>query len=107
MAAAAPGPIHVAGVKPPAEGAAIRVLAGGKPVAVFNVGGKLFAIGAICTHVGGPLDKGHVADGVVTCPLHGSRFELANGHVVGGPAQRPVAAFHVRAEGDGLVFEPA
>ncbi|HKV90782.1 MAG TPA: Rieske 2Fe-2S domain-containing protein [Thermoplasmata archaeon] len=105
--AAAAGPIHLAGVKPPAEGAAIRVVAAGTPVAVFNVGGTLYAIGAVCTHVGGPLEQGHVASGVVSCPWHGSKFELANGHVVGGPAQRPVAAFRVRAEGDGLVLERA
>lgn len=103
---AAPAPIHVPGATPPPEGKSVRVLAGGKPVAVFNVGGKLFAIGAVCTHVGGPLEKGPVADGKVTCPLHGSQFELATGHVVRGPAQRPTPAYRVRADGEGLVLEP-
>ena len=35
-----------------------------------------------CTHRGGPLSEGQVADGCVTCPWHGSRFDLVDGHVV-------------------------
>lgn len=90
---------------PPAPGQAIRVSAEGHEVAVFNLAGRLFAIDAKCTHVGGPLDKGSVDGHVVSCPWHGSRFDVENGQVVRGPAVKPLHSYSVRAEGAGLVLE--
>jgi nitrite reductase (NADH) small subunit len=95
----------VPGVALPEPGHAIRVSVGGTLVAVFRLGDKLAAVAARCTHVGGPLDRGPVSGNVVTCPLHGSQFDLTTGSVVRGPATQPVQAFRVRAEPDGLVFE--
>jgi nitrite reductase/ring-hydroxylating ferredoxin subunit len=92
-------------VKPPSPGQAVRVDVKGVPVAVFNVGGELRAIGARCTHRGGPLEKGPVTDHLVTCPLHGSQFNLDTGQVVRGPASIPVPSFRVRLEGNVLVVE--
>ena len=80
--------------------------ADGLAVAVFNVGGKLYCLGANCTHVGGPLEEGTVTGTEVTCPWHGSKFNLETGHVVRGPAVRPEACYRVRAEGGGLLLEP-
>jgi nitrite reductase/ring-hydroxylating ferredoxin subunit len=78
----------------------------GTPVAVFNVGGVLFGVDARCTHVGGPLDKGRVSDTTVTCPLHGSQFDLRSGVVVRGPAMKPVKSYRVQVETDGLAIDP-
>jgi nitrite reductase/ring-hydroxylating ferredoxin subunit len=100
-------PIRIEGVTPPGEGQGVRVLAGGTPVALFRVGGQLYAIDARCTHVGGPLDQGRVVDGpAVRCPWHGSVFSLASGGVTSGPATRPVRAYRARFEGDTLVLDP-
>lgn len=93
------------GVQAPGPGTAIRVTVDGAPVAVFNVGDRLLAIGARCTHVGGPLDRGRVEAGIVTCPLHGSQFELTSGKVIRGPASQPVRAYRAKAEPDALVLE--
>ncbi len=98
--------IPLPGVKPPAPGQAIRVQAGTTPVAIFNRDGKLFAIGARCTHVGGPLERGRVEGTTVACPLHGSVFDLESGAVVRGPAQTPEPAYRVRQDGDSLALEP-
>jgi nitrite reductase/ring-hydroxylating ferredoxin subunit len=54
------------------------------------------AIGARCSHRGGPLQEGTVAEGCVTCPWHQSRFRLDDGAVVDGPAAAPQPAFDVR-----------
>jgi nitrite reductase/ring-hydroxylating ferredoxin subunit len=51
--------------------------------------GSLYAIDNICSHAGGLLSRGPVADLTVTCPLHGSRFALADGRVSRGPASQP------------------
>jgi len=77
----------------------------GTAVGVFNVSGALHAIEAKCTHVGGPLEQGVVSGTVVTCPWHGSQFDLTSGAVRRGPANRPVRSFPVRAEGVSLIVE--
>ena len=93
------------GVSPPEPGHAIRVDAGGTPVAVFNLGTRLVAVAARCTHVGGPLDRGAISGNVVTCPLHGSQFDLTTGKAVRGPATEPVRSYRVRGESGALVLE--
>ena len=98
--------MKVAGVKPPEQEKAIRVTVESTTVAVFNVGGLLFGVDAKCTHVGGPVDKGPVAGTTVTCPLHGSQFDLRTGAVLRGPATRPLKSYRVRAEADGLAIDP-
>ena len=99
--------MKASGVKPPEPGQAIRVTVDGTAVAVFNVGGTLLAVDARCTHVGGPLDRGPVTGTIVTCPLHGSQFDLRTGAVVRGPASRPVKSYRVRVEADGLALDPS
>ena len=100
------GTMKATGVNPPVPGQAIRVTVDGMPVAVFNVGGVLFGVDAKCTHVGGPLEKGPVTGTTVTCPWHGSQFELRTGAVVRGPASQPVKSYRVQAGADGLSIEP-
>lgn len=99
--------VTVTGVAPPSVGAAIRVSVQGRDVAVFNVGGELYAVDAKCTHVGGPLEKGAVQDHVVTCPWHGSHFDVRTGAVLRGPAMKPVRSYPVRVDGGNLVLEIA
>lgn len=60
--------------------------AGGIPVLVVRIDGKLSAIANTCTHAGGPLNEGKLDGSIVTCPWHGSRFCVRDGHVKGGPA---------------------
>ncbi len=79
------------------------VQARGKTLALFNLGGTFFAIDNACTHVGGPLGEGQVNGDVVTCPWHGSRFEIKTGKVVGPPATRNVGTYPTRVQ-DGAVY---
>ncbi len=65
------------------------VEAEGRPVMLYRHRGRLYAIDNICSHAGGLLSRGPVADLTVTCPLHGSRFGLADGCVSRGPASQP------------------
>ena len=99
--------MKIDGVRPPESGKAIRVQVGGSPVAIFNVGGQLLAVDATCPHAGGPLDRGPVTGDLVTCPLHGSQFNLRTGAVVRGPAVRPLHVYRVRVDGTGLQVDPA
>ena len=65
------------------------VEAEGRQVMLCRHRGRLYAIDNICSHAGGLLSRGTVADLAVTCPLHGSRFGLADGCVSRGPASQP------------------
>ena len=65
------------------------VEAEGRQIMLFRHRDRLYAIDNICSHAGGLLSRGPVADLTVTCPLHGSRFALADGCVTRGPASQP------------------
>src|SRR4051812_24089307 len=75
--------VHVCAVDdvPLGEGRAVRVK--DLPIAVFHTADGFYAISNTCTHMGGPLADGLVADATVACPLHARRFELATGAAVG------------------------
>ena len=69
-------------------------------VAVFNVGGNLCATQDKCTHRQGPLSKGELDGSTVTCPLHGSQFNVCTGEVLRGPATDPLKTYRVTVDGD-------
>ncbi len=73
-----------------------RVMVGATPVVLVRRGGKIYALTAICTHAGGPLDEGTLEDNCIICPWHGSKFALEDGHVQGGPATMAEQPFDVR-----------
>jgi len=69
-------------------------------VAVFNVGGSFCAAQAKCTHRGGPLNEGTLDGSTVTCPWHGSQFNVCTGAVTHGPAREPLKTYRVIFDGD-------
>jgi nitrite reductase/ring-hydroxylating ferredoxin subunit len=72
----------------------------GEDVAVYNVDGSLYATQNACTHVGGPLDEGELEGEIVTCPWHGSCFNVTSGAVTRGPAKLPLKQYRVQVEGN-------
>ena len=50
-----------------------------RPVLLVQEGGQVFALDNRCPHMGFPLDRGSVEDGILTCHWHHARFELASG----------------------------
>jgi nitrite reductase/ring-hydroxylating ferredoxin subunit len=74
-------------------------------ILVTNFGGTFSAIGDRCTHRGCSLSKGRLEGEVVTCPCHGSRFNLKTGVVVRGPAEEPEPSLPVTVEGDRIWVE--
>jgi nitrite reductase/ring-hydroxylating ferredoxin subunit/uncharacterized membrane protein len=86
---------------------AFAARAGDEMVLITRDGDGWHSIGDRCTHRGGPLHEGTIADGVVTCPWHGSRFRIDDGTVVRGPATSPVRRYEVREQVDGLYVRVA
>jgi len=64
-------------------------------VLVARRGDELFAIGATCTHYGGPLAKGLLVDCTVRCPWHHARFDLRTGEAIAAPALNNVACYKI------------
>lgn len=58
--------------------------------------GRVYALRSRCSHRGGPLHEGELADGCVVCPWHHSAFRLEDGSVARGPASAPQPAYDVR-----------
>lgn len=75
---------------------------GGVRVLVAQTGDARFALADRCSHRGGPLSEGTVDDGCVTCPWHGSRFDLDTGIPTRGPASVPQPTYESRVVGDKL-----
>jgi nitrite reductase/ring-hydroxylating ferredoxin subunit len=69
-------------------------------VAVYNVAGRFCATHSICTHRGGLLSEGTIEDTTVTCPLHGSQFDVCTGGVLRGPAKEPLNTYRVIIDGE-------
>ncbi len=55
------------------------VTGGGHAIAVFHHDGRVYAVDNRCPHMGFPLDRGSVKDGILTCHWHNARFDLASG----------------------------
>ena len=85
----------------------MRVVVDGQALLILKDGDQVFAIGNQCTHQGAGLDKGvvKIAGSVktVTCPAHGSTFNLETGKVMRPPATKPVPVYDVKVE-DSRVF---
>jgi 3-phenylpropionate/trans-cinnamate dioxygenase ferredoxin subunit len=69
----------------------------GKDVAVFNVGGQVYAIDDSCAHAGASLGWGRFEDKFVTCRAHGLKFDVTTGKVVGNPSVG-VATYETKIE---------
>lgn len=85
-----------------AEGEPRRETVSGANLVLCRSGGNVYALASRCSHRGGPLHKGTISDGTVTCPWHRSTFSLVDGSVVQGPATAPQPAYDTRVR-DGKI----
>ena len=91
----------------------------GRRILLARVGDDFFATQARCNHLGGPLPRGTLEGTVVTCPWHGSQYDLRDGRVLrwtdwSGAAlaftrlvrpPRPLVTYKVRRDGDNILVE--
>jgi nitrite reductase/ring-hydroxylating ferredoxin subunit/uncharacterized membrane protein len=84
------------------EGSPMLAKAGDTEVVLVRYQGTIRAMAERCTHRGGPMHRGEVEGGTITCPWHGSVFTLVDGSVVRGPATAPQPCYETRVR-DGKV----
>jgi len=85
-----------------ADGGMLQGHANGEAILVARRGDAYFAIGASCTHYGGPLAEGLIAGDTVRCPWHHACFSLRTGEALRGPALDQVSSWKVETSGDKL-----
>ena len=85
---------------PPGTGKCVE--AGGKQIALFNVGGTLHAIDNLCLHRGGPLGEGELEGHVVTCPWHGWQYDVRSGINTMDESEH-VETYEVKVEGGAVM----
>jgi nitrite reductase/ring-hydroxylating ferredoxin subunit len=72
-------------------------------VCIVNIEGIYYAIGNVCTHVGGPLDEGTLEGYEVECPWHGSKFDVRTGEPTKPPARQAVPKCEVKVEDNNIL----
>jgi Rieske Fe-S protein len=78
-----------------------KILTDKKIVITQPQAGSFDAFTAVCTHQG--CIVGTVSGGTINCPCHGSKFSIANGSVVNGPATSPLAPVNIKVQGNSII----
>jgi glycine betaine catabolism B len=77
----------------------------GEKICLANVEGKYYAIGNVCTHLGGPLAQGKLEGHEVQCPWLGSRFDIRTCRVARPPAIRSEPTYEIKVEDDNILVK--
>ena len=93
-----PNFVKVASTEDLKPGTAMTVAVNGIDIALYNVGGKIFATDNTCLHQGGPLGEGILEGEVVTCPWHMWEYNVCTGEKIGNNSIK-VTTFPVEVEG--------
>ena len=96
---------RVASVADVAADKGLQVKIGAMEVAIFRVGETLYAIEAICPHAEANLAEGFIDDDRVECPLHQALFHIPTGKCLGPPADRDLATYPVKIEGNDVLVD--
>jgi 3-phenylpropionate/trans-cinnamate dioxygenase ferredoxin subunit len=78
------------------DGERIFIEVEGKAIVLFNLAGKLFAIGDVCSHDNGPVGDGEIEETEIICPRHGARFDIRSGKATSLPAVKDIPSYPVR-----------
>jgi 3-phenylpropionate/trans-cinnamate dioxygenase ferredoxin component len=74
-------------------------------VLVVNLNHQFFCLEARCTHAGAPLSEGELNGKVLSCPWHGSQFDVTDGRVLQGPADQSLKVYPVKTLDGDLYIE--
>ncbi len=72
-------------------------------VCIVNIKGNYYAIGNVCTHMGGPLNEGTLEGYDVECPWHGSKFDVRTGEPIRPPARQAIPIYEVKVENNNIL----
>jgi len=81
------------------EGGLLGVDVGGRRVVLAKLEGRVYAIGGVCTHMGGDLAQGALEGETLRCPVHRGGFDIKTGEALVPPPRRPEPVYDVKLEG--------
>jgi 3-phenylpropionate/trans-cinnamate dioxygenase ferredoxin subunit len=109
---------EVAKVEELKSGTMKKVFAEGQEILLVRVGDKYYAASDRCPHMNGDLSQGKLEGTVITCPVHGSQFDISDGQVVrwlkgglmsklGGALKmsKALTVYNVKIEDDKVLIE--
>lgn len=96
-----------------------KVTVEGHEIMLAKVGDSYYAVNNKCPHMGGNLASGQLDESVITCPRHGSQFDVTDGSVVRWlkgkgvttaigkifKSPRPLQRYDVKVEGEDILIE--
>ena len=87
-----------------------KVIAGEKELLIVNLGGKFYAMNDRCWHMNGDLSLGKLEGNIVTCPRHGSQYDVTSGKGIRGPKvafikmkERDLPSYETKIEGSDVL----
>jgi 3-phenylpropionate/trans-cinnamate dioxygenase ferredoxin subunit len=100
-------PVRVASTSEIPAGSVSGFEVDGVMVAIANVDGEFFAIHDVCSHAFAILSEGDLdtEECTLSCPMHGSAFDLRTGQPRSFPAFEPVPVYQVTVEGDDIFVD--
>jgi 3-phenylpropionate/trans-cinnamate dioxygenase ferredoxin subunit len=78
------------------QGERLYIEADSRQIVIFNLAGKYFAIGDVCSHDNGPVGDGEIEGDEIICPRHGGRFDVRTGKATSLPAVEDIPSYPVR-----------
>jgi 3-phenylpropionate/trans-cinnamate dioxygenase ferredoxin component len=94
------------------EGMIKSVKVEGREIMVVNHGDSYYALNRKCTHMGGDLSRGKLEGKIVTCPVHGAKFDITTGKNISGPKigfmklkAGDLKVYEVKIEGDSIMVD--
>ena len=111
--------LRLADIDELAEGEMKKYRVQDKDILVTKTGGKYYAVQNKCPHLGGDLSRGKLEGNIVTCPRHGSQFNLVDGSTVRWmkgegliskigkflKSPRPLETYNIKLEGRDIMLE--
>lgn len=96
---------RVAGLEEVPDATPTKAMLGATALVVVRRGDVVYALKDTCSHAGASLSQGHLENGNIVCPLHGSTFRLSDGAVRHGPATNRQVAYRARVNNGGVEVE--
>jgi nitrite reductase/ring-hydroxylating ferredoxin subunit len=87
------------------EEEALGVVIEGQPLALYKIGGRVYATHNVCTHEHALLSDGYVEGDCIECPLHQARFHIPTGEVRAAPATEPIKTYAAKVENGQILVD--
>ncbi len=87
------------------EEEALGVVIEGQPLALYKIGGRVYATHNVCTHEHALLSDGYVEGDCIECPLHQARFHIPTGEVRAAPAAEPIKTYAAKVENGQILVD--